>query len=49
MRAPLAFTSPRIVAAIIDGSAPAGLTVTKLASAMPHSWAEQERRINLRP
>ena len=49
LRAPLAFTSPRIVTAIIDGSAPADLTVTKLASAMPHSWAEQERQIGWRP
>jgi DNA invertase Pin-like site-specific DNA recombinase len=42
--APLAFLSPRIVAAIIDGTAPANLTVT-LARALPHSWAEQERRL----
>ena len=43
--APLAFLSPRIVAAIIDGTAPANLTVTTLARALPHSWAEQERRL----
>jgi hypothetical protein len=43
--APLAFLSPRIVAAIIDGSAPANLTATSLARALPHSWAEQERRL----
>jgi site-specific DNA recombinase len=43
--APLAFLSPRIVAAIIDGTAPADLTVTTLARALPYSWAEQERRI----
>ena len=42
--APLAFLSPRIVAAIIDGSAPADLTATSLARALPHSWAEQESR-----
>jgi hypothetical protein len=42
--APLAFLSPRIVAAIIDGTAPADLTATSLARALPHSWAEQERR-----
>jgi hypothetical protein len=41
--APLAFLSPRIVAAIIDGTAPANLTATSLARALPHSWAEQER------
>jgi site-specific DNA recombinase len=43
--APLAFLSPRIVSALLDGSAPADLTVTKLASALPYSWAEQERRV----
>jgi hypothetical protein len=30
---PLAFVSPRIVAAILDGTAPAGLTITTLARA----------------
>src|SRR5262249_4874125 len=43
--APLAFLSPRIIAAIVDETAPAGLTVTGLAKALPYSWAEQERRI----
>src|SRR2546430_12882832 len=43
--APLAFVSPRIVSALLDGTAPADLTVTKLASALPYSWAEQERRV----
>jgi hypothetical protein len=45
--APLALLSPRIIAAIVDGTAPADLTVTDLAKAMPYSWAEQERRIGL--
>jgi site-specific DNA recombinase len=45
--APLALVSPRIIAAIIDGSAPADLTVTGLAKALPYSWAEQERSIGL--
>ena len=45
--APLAFLSPRIVAAILDGTAPASLTVTALARALPWSWAEQERRVGL--
>jgi len=45
--APLAFVSPRIVAALLDGSAPADLTLTTLARALPHSWAEQERRLGL--
>jgi site-specific DNA recombinase len=43
--APLAFLSPRIVAAIIDGTAPANFTATSLARALPYSWAEQERRL----
>jgi site-specific DNA recombinase len=43
--APLAFLSPRIIAAIFDGTAPADLTVTALAKALPYSWAEQERSI----
>ncbi len=47
--APLAFLSPRIIAAVVDGNAPTDLTVTGLAKALPHSWAEQERRIGLSP
>jgi hypothetical protein len=39
--APLAFVSPRLVSAIIEGSVPAGLTVTELASALSHSWFGQ--------
>ncbi len=45
--APLAFVSPRIMAAIAEGTAPAHLTVTGLAKALPYSWAEQERAIGL--
>src|SRR5712691_6709756 len=45
--APLAFVSPRIVAAIVDGTAPADLTVTGLAKALPYSWAEQEKSLGL--
>ena len=45
--APLAFVSPRIIAAIVEGGAPADLTVTGLAKALPYSWAAQERRIGL--
>jgi site-specific DNA recombinase len=44
---PLAFLSPRIVSGLLDGTAPAGLTVTALARALPWSWAEQERRLGL--
>jgi site-specific DNA recombinase len=43
--APLAFVSPRIVTAIMDGTAPATLTVTALATSLPYSWPEQEQRI----
>ena len=43
--APLGFLSPRIIAAIADGTASADLTVTGLAKALPYSWAEQERAI----
>ena len=45
--APLAFVSPRIIAAIAGGTAPADLTVTGLAKALPYSWAEQEKKIGL--
>jgi site-specific DNA recombinase len=45
--APLAFVSPQIVSAIIDRSAPADLTMTDLAKAAAHSWAEQRRWIGL--
>jgi hypothetical protein len=45
--ATLAFVSPRIIAAIVDGTAPADLTVTDLAKVLPYSWAEQERGIGL--
>jgi site-specific DNA recombinase len=45
--AALAFVSPRIVAAILDGSAPAGLTATTLARALPWCWAEQEKQVRV--
>jgi site-specific DNA recombinase len=44
---PLAFLSPRIVSAVLDGTAPAELTITALARALPWSWPEQERRLGL--
>ena len=43
----LAFLSPRIVSGLLEGTAPAGLTITALARALPWSWAEQERRLGL--
>jgi site-specific DNA recombinase len=43
--APLAFVSPRIIAGIIDGSAPGGLTVTGLAKSLPCEWNSQETQI----
>jgi hypothetical protein len=39
----LAFVSPRVITAVIDGTAPAGLTATALAAGPPYSWAEQEQ------
>jgi site-specific DNA recombinase len=42
--APLAFVSPRLVSAILDGTAPADLTATGLARELPWSWDEQEQR-----
>jgi site-specific DNA recombinase len=44
---PLAFLSPRIVSGLLDGTAPARLTITALARALPWSWAEQERCLGL--
>jgi hypothetical protein len=38
----LAFLSPKIIRAIDDGTAPPGLTVTRLTQALPHAWSEQE-------
>jgi hypothetical protein len=34
----------RVVSVLLDGIAPADLTLTTLALALPYSWAEQERR-----
>ncbi len=41
--------SPRIVSALLDGTAPADLPLSKLARALPYSWAEQERRVGTSP
>jgi hypothetical protein len=45
--APLAFLSPRIVSALLDGTAPADLTVRSLTQSLPYSWAQQEERVGL--
>jgi hypothetical protein len=45
--APLAFLSPRIIEAIASGDAPVDTTISSVARALPHSWAEQERRLGL--
>ena len=45
--ASLAFASPRLIAALTEGVAPANLTVAGLARTLPFSWAEQERLIGL--
>jgi DNA invertase Pin-like site-specific DNA recombinase len=45
--APLAFLAPRVIAAIADGVAPSGLTVSALTTALPHSWSAQERMMGL--
>jgi site-specific DNA recombinase len=42
----LAFMSPRIITAIIDGTAPVGITATTLMAGLSYSWAEQEQRIS---
>ena len=45
--APLAFVAPRIIHAIISGDAPAGLTVTGLARALPYAWSEQAKQLGI--
>ena len=45
--APLAFVSPNFISAIINGAAPAGLTITGLAQPLSYSWSEQQQRIGL--
>jgi hypothetical protein len=45
--APLAFVSPRIIAAIVEGTAPTDVTVSTLARALQYSWSAQEQSIGL--
>jgi hypothetical protein len=44
----LAYLSPKIIRAIVDGTAPGDLTVSSLTQALPHSWSAQEQMLNLR-
>ena len=46
--APLAFLSPRIVAAIANGDVRAGVTVCGLVRSLPFNWTQQEQRFGLR-
>jgi hypothetical protein len=46
--APLAFLSPKIIKAIADGDAPAGVTVSRLTQALPHAWSAQEQMLGIR-
>lgn len=46
-RLPLAFLSPRLQAAILDGRLPAGVTLEHLlAAALTPDWEEQERQVS---
>jgi hypothetical protein len=40
---PLAFVSPRILSSIVEGTAPAGMTIGKIAKALPHCWRAQDK------
>jgi site-specific DNA recombinase len=44
---PLAFLSPKIIQAIADATAPAGLTVSNLTQALPHAWTAQQQMFGL--
>jgi site-specific DNA recombinase len=45
--APLAFVSPKVVAAIADREVPAELTASELARKLPHRWDKQERMLRV--
>jgi site-specific DNA recombinase len=45
--APLAFVAPSLVQSIIDGIAPANLTVTELAKSSVHSWRKQHHLLKV--
>jgi site-specific DNA recombinase len=40
---PLAFLSPKIIQAIADSTAPAGLTASSLTQALPHAWTHKSK------
>jgi hypothetical protein len=40
-------TSPKIIQAIAGGTAPAGLTVSRLTQALPYAWTTQEQMLGL--
>jgi hypothetical protein len=44
---PLAYLSPRVVAAIADGSIRQNLTTSSLARALPHKWSGQEQMLGI--
>jgi hypothetical protein len=43
--APLAFLSPKIIQALESEETSPGLSVSWLTLALPHSWAEQEKKV----
>lgn len=45
--APLAFVAPSIVQSLIEGTAPANLTVTELAKSSVHSWRQQHHLLKV--
>jgi site-specific DNA recombinase len=45
--AALAFVSPPVLTAIIEGTAPPHLTVTALAGTLPVSWTRQQRAMGI--
>lgn len=45
----LAYLSPKLVEAVIEGTVPAGLTVTALTQSLAVTWAEQEKIVMTSP
>lgn len=43
----LAYLSPKVVRTIMDGTAPADLTVSRLTKALPHEWSQQETMLGI--